>query len=360
MSRNLCAPLKKCCFVTGTAGFVGSHAALHLLERGHTVVGVDNLSRGSTQALSVLQKFPRFKFAILDLGDKPAVDQVFQQHPEIDTVFHFAALAFPRESVKFPELYQRNITSNTKILVDAMIRHQVPLLVYSSTCAVYGSETKFPVTEDSPLLPDTPYGQTKLDAENYIRSKASPTFQAHLMRYFNVVGADHMARLGENPRPELAEYGRLWTSCVDVALKQRPYVTIFDCKLDTPDGTAIRDYVHVEDLVRAHVAVLKVKCKDYLEVWNVATGKPSSTLNFVKTAERVAGVPIPVFFAEGKKSSDPPKMYGDAAKLRQATGWTPEYAKLDAILATSWAWAAKQRLSTPKQTPTVIEKEIPN
>eukprot|EP00457_Paulinella_chromatophora_P001140 gb/GEZN01001142.1/.p1 GENE.gb/GEZN01001142.1/~~gb/GEZN01001142.1/.p1 ORF type:complete len:1082 (-),score=33.46 gb/GEZN01001142.1/:36-3245(-) len=338
--------------VTGAAGYIGSHVSIHLLELGYTVAGIDNLSRGSIKALSVLRTFPHFEFIDLDLGVKQAVNDFFRNR-RIDIVFHFAAVAFPRESFVFPGLYEQNISKNTEILVNAMVQHRVPLLVYSSTCAVYGSAKQLPINENSQMAPISPYGQAKLHAEEFIRSMVSPTFKAHMLRYFNVIGADRKGRLGENPRPDLAEFGRLWTTCVDTAFNQRPCVPIYDSELDTPDGTSVRDYVDVEDLVLAHVAVLKAKTTENVAVWNIATGKASSTLHFVRTAQSVMRRSLPICFADMKKFSGPPKLYGSAARLYQATGWTPKITQLNQSLAAAWAWALKQRQENDEHIPTV-------
>lgn len=323
--------------VTGAAGYIGSHMALKLLGDGVKVVGVDNLSRGSQRALDVLSHFPLFKFVNLDLGDEPAVEALFTEH-NFDSVIHFAAVAFVPESVTNPGLYKSNITTNTKILTDAMIRHHVQQLIYSSTCAVYGIPDLLPITEESPTRPVSPYGQAKLDAEKYIHSKASDTFRVNVLRYFNVVGADAKGRLGENPLPTLASMGRLWTACTDAVFRRRQCVELYDTHLKTVDGTAIRDYVHVEDLVRAHLAVIETPNTGNFEVWNVATNIPTSTLQFVESARRATGSFIPICFGNRTESHSPPALYASGERLRRLTGWVPQYTSIDAILTTAWKW----------------------
>ena len=324
--------------VTGCAGYIGSHMSLELLEQGHTVIGVDNLSRGSNKALDFLETYDTFTFYNMDLGDSTALRYLFYSNTNIDTVIHFAAVAFARESVEYPQLYKSNITTNTQHVVDTMIEHGIQNLVYSSTCAVYGAPKSFPITEKTPTNPVSPYGKYKLEAEKYIQSKLSKTFRAHILRYFNVVGADPQNRLGENPKPSLSKYGRLWTSVVDTIFKKKKCVSLYESTLDTPDGTAVRDYVHVTDLVKAHLAVLDVPKSD---IWNVATGQGVSTLEFIKSAERVSNVFIPICFGKNKLSYSPPFLQASNQKITSNTNWKPQFTNIDDILSTAWNWASK-------------------
>ena len=328
-----------CFLVTGVAGYIGSHMALRLLEMGECVVGVDNLSRGSQKAVDVLTTHENFFFELIDLGDAGAVQRLFLFH-RFHTVIHFAAIAFTGESVDYPDLYRSNITINTQHLVNTMVKHEVPSLLYSSTCAVYGNPGRheFPITETTQTSPVSPYGQAKLDAEAFIRSKVSSNFTAKILRYFNVVGADSKGRLQERPRPELGRYARLWTACLDVVFERRPCVTLDD-SLETPDGTAIRDYVHVEDLVQAHLEALSISSPlNSFEVWNVATNQPTSVMEFIEAARRVTGAFIPVCFRErtGQDSHNPPKLYASGERLRQMTKWRPRFTDIAGMLETAW------------------------
>lgn len=327
--------------VTGVAGYIGSHMALKLLERDFIVYGVDNLSRGSHKAILKLQKSPRFEFFDLDIGNKDIFNDLFRRI-KFDTVFHFAGNAFVTESIHFPELYRANITENSKILVDLMVLHKIPRLVYSSSCAVYGNPETVPITESTLTRPVSPYGQAKLDAEKYITSHVSSTFKADLLRYFNVVGADSRGRIGENPRKSLAQYARLWTSCLDVVYKRKRCVKIRDSFLHTPDGTSIRDYVHVEDLVDAHLAVIEIPKENHVDVWNVAINNPVSTFNFIETARNVTGHFIPICFEQNSESFSPAALYATGDRLRGLTGWRPRYTDLHSMLETSWKWSTSE------------------
>ena len=319
--------------VTGCAGYIGSHMTLKLLEQGHRVVGMDNLSRGSVELLHVLQTFPLFTFYKLDLGNTRAINVVFQTHPDITTIFHFAAVAFPAESVQYPELYRQNITDNTRNVVDMMLLHSIKTLVYSSTCAVYGAPTTFPITENTETDTISPYGKYKLEAERYIQTKTGPSFRAHILRYFNVVGAEITGRLGEIPRDTLTKYGRIWTSVVDTIYEKRECVSIYETTLATPDGTAVRDYIHVSDLVDAHIAVLQVEDS---HVWNVANGNAVSVFDFIDAAQRACKHKIPVCIENKSIGFSPPYLRASSQKLTTMTGWTPKHTSIQFMLATSW------------------------
>ena len=318
--------------VTGVAGFIGSHMAFELLERGRRVVGVDNMVRGSQEAIDELSGFPRFTFVQADLAD--GLHKVFNAH-RVTSVYHFAAMASVAESFKKPMTYHRNITVNTQRLVDQMLAYKIPTLVYSSTCAVYGSPPphQLPITESTPTDPTSPYGLAKLSAEKYIQGKTSSSFTAQILRYFNVVGARADGRLCEHPSPQLGSLGRISTAVFDTARKVRPCVPVYDRALATPDGSAIRDYIHVQDLVLAHLAV---EHQPTSQVWNVATGRPTSTLEFIRAAERVSGLPVPICDEVRDTDNGPVSLHASSASLQQATGWTPTYRTITDALRTSW------------------------
>ena len=323
--------------VTGVAGYIGSHMALKLLQNGFTIVGIDNLSRGSLNALQVLKKSPNFHFLKIDLGDVESVEHIFTNY-RFTYVFHFAALAFVSESVRFPDLYFKNITKNTQIIVDTMLRHNVPRLIYSSTCAVYGAPEKLPITEETPTKPVSPYGKYKLEAEKYIAEKVSHTFQADVLRYFNVIGANSQGMLGENPNPSLKQYARIWTACLEVIRNRSACVHVKGFKFPTSDGTSVRDYVHVDDIVAAHLAVIHIYPRSNLEIWNVATNTPTSTLEFIKVARSVTGHPIPTCMQDVADASSPPSLYASANRLWQRGKWKARYLDLHSALITAWKW----------------------
>lgn len=328
--------------ITGAAGYIGSHMALALLDQGEHVVGVDNLSRGSMHAISALSRFGKaFAFENADIGDALQLSRIFRKYANVRNVLHFAGVAFVVESFQNPELYYRNITDNTKLLVDKMIEYSVPSLVYSSTCAVYGAASS-PLNENTPAKPTSPYGRAKLEAENYIRAKISTNFHASILRYFNVVGSDTQGRLKENPHASVSRYARLWTSCVSAALGEAPCVSLRNVQRNPVlgDGSPSRDFLHVEDLVRAHLAALKLNAIHSSEarLFNVGTGKPTSTIEFVESAERAIGRRIPVCYnyTRQQEFTEPDMVFADSEALWRATGWQPRFMDVESMLATAW------------------------
>uniref|UniRef100_A0A1D1YZM4 Putative UDP-arabinose 4-epimerase 2 n=1 Tax=Anthurium amnicola TaxID=1678845 RepID=A0A1D1YZM4_9ARAE len=263
--------------VTGGAGYIGSHAALRLLEDNYRVTIVDNLSRGNMGAIKVLQRqFPepgRLQFIFADLGDSKVINQIFAENA-FDAVMHFAAVAYVGESTLEPLRYYHNITSNTLVVLEAMAAHGVKKLIYSSTCATYGQPEKMPITEETPQVPINPYGKAKKMAEDIILdfSKKS-NIAVMILRYFNVIGSDQEGRLGEAPRPELREHGRISGACFDAALGIIPGLKVRGTDYGTADGTCIRDYIDVTDLVDAHVKALDNARPNKVGIFNVGTGK---------------------------------------------------------------------------------------
>ncbi|XP_026395000.1 UDP-arabinose 4-epimerase 1-like isoform X3 [Papaver somniferum] len=263
--------------VTGGAGFIGSHAALRLLKDSYRVTIVDNLSRGNFGAVKVLQEqFPepgRLQFIYADLGDPKAVNKIFRENA-FDAVMHFAAVAYVGESTLEPLRYYHNITSNTLVVLEAMAAHGVKTLIYSSTCATYGEPLKMPITEDTPQIPINPYGKAKKMAEDIILDFSKNSDMAvMILRYFNVIGSDPEGRLGEAPRPELREHGRISGACFDAALGIIPGLKVKGTDYSTADGTCIRDYIDVTDLVDAHVKALAKARPSKVGIYNVGTGK---------------------------------------------------------------------------------------
>ncbi|KAJ4746302.1 NAD(P)-binding Rossmann-fold superfamily protein [Rhynchospora pubera] len=263
--------------VTGGAGYIGSHAALRLLTDSYRVTIVDNLSRGNIGAIKVLQKlFPqpgRLQFIYADLGDAKSVNRIFSENA-FDAVMHFAAVAYVGESTLEPLRYYHNITANTLVVLEAMASHGVRTLIYSSTCATYGEPEKMPITEETPQVPINPYGKAKKMAEEIILDFSKSTDLAvMILRYFNVIGSDPEGRLGEAPRPELREHGRISGACFDAALGIIPGLKVKGTDYETPDGTCIRDYIDVTDLVDAHVKALDKAQRGKVGIYNVGTGK---------------------------------------------------------------------------------------
>ena len=252
--------------VTGGAGFIGSHAVLRLMDDGHAVTVIDNFSRGNAGAIEALMRQAKpgqLRFVWMDLADSHKLNSLFTQS-DFDVVIHFAAVAYVGESYANPILYYRNITSNTIKLLHAMEHGGVTKLVYSSTCATYGNAKTMPITESTPQIPVSPYGRSKLMAEQVIKdftALSQNNFQAVLLRYFNVIGSDPLQRVGESPREALAQkYGRISGACFDAAIGKRKQLTILGTDHATPDGTCVRDYIHVVDLVDAHIKGIQIRC----------------------------------------------------------------------------------------------------
>jgi UDP-glucose 4-epimerase len=326
--------------VTGGAGFIGSHAALRLLDDGHRVTVIDNLVRGHREAATALERQApdRFRFVECDLLD---TDRLTEALRGCDLVMHFAALAYVGESVDEPLRYYRNNTGGTISLLDAMDRSRVSRLVFSSTCATYGEPTpeRIPIAEECPQAPVNPYGRSKLMCEHLVRDWAvararlnSPIGFAFL-RYFNVAGSDASGRVGEDHRPE----SHLIPICLEVALGQRPSLTVFGEDWPTPDGTCIRDYVHVEDLIAAHVLVAERLQPGQEFVFNVGTGRGASVREVLDSCRRVTGHPIPAVIGE-RRAGDPPRLVGSPEKIRRELGWSAKHLTLDSMVASAWAW----------------------
>lgn len=330
--------------VTGGAGFIGSHAAIMLMEIGYSVTVVDNLSRGHRKAIDAVAMHAlwegQFQFFEIELDDRNAVMSLFKKN-KFDVVMHFAAIAFVGESVADPLRYFHNITSNTLNILEAMEAHNVYNLVYSSTCATYGEPEKMPITEKTPQAPINPYGTAKLLSEkmisSFIQERKHLPYSAAILRYFNVIGADPKGRVGESPRNELRKYSRISTACLDVALGFRDKLSILGDDYPTLDGTAVRDYIHVMDLVRAHIMVMdKMEPHDLL-IYNVGTGKGVSVKEFIDACRAATGAEIPVEI-KNRRPGDYAAVYSDVEKIKQELGWEAKYVSVEDSLRTAWKW----------------------
>ncbi|XP_077244568.1 putative UDP-arabinose 4-epimerase 2 isoform X1 [Tasmannia lanceolata] len=327
--------------VTGGAGYIGSHAALRLLKDSHRVTIVDNLSRGNLGAIKVLQEqFPepgRIQFIYADLGDSRAVNRIFAENA-FDAVMHFAAVAYVGESTLDPLRYYHNITSNTLVVLEAMAAHGVKTLIYSSTCATYGQPEKMPITEVTPQVPINPYGKAKKMAEDIILDFSRKSDMAvMILRYFNVIGSDPEGRLGEAPRPELREHGRISGACFDAALEIIPGLKVKGTDYNTADGTCIRDYIDVTDLVDAHVKALGKAEPGKVGIYNVGTGKGRSVKEFVEACKKATGVDIKVEFLS-RRAGDYAEVYSDPSKINRELNWTAQYTDLQESLKVAWRW----------------------
>nr|GMD06266.1 UDP-arabinose 4-epimerase 1-like [Ipomoea batatas] len=327
--------------VTGGAGYIGSHAALRLLKDSYRVTIVDNLSRGNLGAIKILQAlFPepgRLQFIYADLGDAKAVHEIFSQNA-FDAVMHFAAIAYVGESTLDPLKYYHNITSNTLVVLEAMAAHRVPTLIYSSTCATYGEPEMMPITEETPQLPINPYGKAKKMAEDIILDfHKNSKMAVMILRYFNVIGSDPEGRLGEAPRPELREHGRISGACFDAARGIIPGLKVKGTDYKTPDGTCIRDYIDVTDLVDAHVKALEKATPGNVGIYNVGTGRGRSVKEFVDACKKATGVPIKVDYLP-RRPGDYAEVYSDPTKIRLELNWTAKHTDLQKSLQIAWRW----------------------
>ena len=317
--------------VTGGAGYIGSHACKALAQAGHRPVVYDNLSRGWRDAV-------RWgPLEVGDVGDPAALDAAFARHRP-DCVMHFAALAYVGESVVDPAAYYRTNLGGTLTLLDAMRRHGVPCLVFSSTCAIYGLPERVPMDEDTPQAPISPYGAAKQMVERVLADYAAAYgLRAIALRYFNAAGADPDGLIGERHEPE----SHAVPLAILAALGRRERFRVLGTDYPTPDGTAIRDYVHVDDLAAAHVtAADRLIAGGPGGAFNLGTGRGTSVLELLRAVERVAGRPVPVEFAP-RRPGDAPVLVAAAGRVRTALGWRPAYDSIDAIVATAWRWHAR-------------------
>jgi len=317
--------------VTGGAGYIGSHAVKALGKAGHEICVFDNLSTGHEWA--VLSG----KLVKGDLEDRAAIDAALRAfRPE--AVMHFAAYIQVEESVREPLKYYRNNVANTLNLLDAMRASGVGSFIYSSTAAVYGIPEQIPVRESAPMLPINPYGMTKVMIERVLGDLASATdFRYVALRYFNVAGADSGGELGQAYR----EATHLITRALKTAHGEFAKLYIYGTDYPTPDGTCIRDYIHVDDLAEAHVRALEhLFASGRSAVMNCGYGSGYSVKEVVETAKRVTGIDFPVE-ETGRRAGDPPALVADSTKLMQATGWKPRYNDLEYIIRTAWEWERK-------------------
>lgn len=315
-------------FVTGGAGYVGSHCVKRLVADGHDVTVYDSLVYGHRAAVD-----PKAEFVQGDLADAEKLRRVLVPG-RFDAVMHFAAFLFVGESVEKPLLYYRNNVANTLNLLEAMEASGVRRMVFSSTCAVYGDAEELPLTEDLPKNPINPYGASKLAVERILQDCAPAWGLGSVaLRYFNASGAASDGTIGEDHDPEI----HLIPLVLQVALGQRSHIGIFGTDYPTPDGTCIRDYVHVEDLAEAHLMAVKGCQPGRAEAFNVGTGRGNSVLEVVAAARRVTGHPIPTK-ESGRRAGDPAALFADASRLQQRFGWVPRFVELERIVETAWRW----------------------
>jgi UDP-glucose 4-epimerase len=311
--------------VTGGAGYIGGVASAELVRAGHDVTVFDNLSRGYRSAVPAEATLVKG-----DLGDRDAVGQVLSQG--FDAVLHFAAWIEAGESMKLPERYFRNNSANTLNLLEAMIEHGVNKIVFSSTAALYGNPARVPIEEDDALAPTNAYGESKLLVERMLRwMHDCRGLHYASLRYFNAAGAT--PERGEDHQPETHLIPRILQVASGVASE----VSIFGTDYPTPDGTCIRDYVHVADLASAHVLALHALSERTRLIYNLGSGAGFSIREVIDSARRVTGHAIPTRECE-RRPGDPAILVASSARIRDELGWSPRYTSLDSIVATAWEW----------------------
>lgn len=318
-------------FVTGGAGYVGSHCVRELCTQGHHVVVLDNLSEGHRSAVH-----PQAEFIQGDLADKALLAKTFAAG-RFDAVMHFAASAYVGVSVQEPLKYYRNNTANTLTLLEAMQEAGLKRLVFSSTCATYGEPERVPITEENPQDPINPYGRTKLAVEWMLQDSARAWgLGACALRYFNASGAAADGSIGEDHDPET----HLIPLVLFAAMGKRPNIQVFGTDYPTPDGTCIRDYIHVDDLAAAHRTAIEQIQPGTFTAYNLGTGRGYSVREVIAAAERVTGLPIPVV-ESARRPGDPPALVADAGKVHAALGWKARWTEIDDVVGTAWQWFAK-------------------
>ncbi|WP_030007471.1 UDP-glucose 4-epimerase GalE [Picosynechococcus sp. NKBG042902] len=321
----------KTVLVTGGAGYIGSQAVLSLQRRGYRVIVLDNLVYGHRDLVASVLKA---ELIVGDTGDRPLLDQIFADH-KIDAVMHFAAYAYVGESVTAPAKYYRNNVVGTLTLLEAMIAAGVTQFVFSSTCATYGEPSEIPIPEAHPQNPINPYGMSKLMVEKMLWDfDRAYGLRSVMFRYFNAAGADPEGNLGEDHNPET----HLIPLVLFAALGKRDSISIFGTDYPTPDGTCVRDYIHVSDLADAHVLGLEYLLQGGVtEAFNLGNGNGFSVKEVIEAARKITAKEIKAI-ATDRRPGDPPSLVGSSEKARTILGWQPQYADLETILKHAWHW----------------------
>jgi UDP-glucose 4-epimerase len=316
--------------ITGGAGYIGSHLVKNLLKSGYPVVVLDNLSGGFMEPLEILKKNFPLEFIRGDLSDKEVLKKVFTEN-KIDAVMHLAAKIDAAESVKKPALYHQENFLNSINLVETMSEAGVNKLIFSSTAAVYGNPKYTPIDENHPVNPNSPYGQTKLDFEKYLNQIEN--LQCIILRYFNVGGSDPEGMLGKSH----IKSEDLFENIMKVCLHQKKFFEIYGKDYPTPDGTAIRDFIHVEDIAEAHILAMKNLDKFSGEIFNLGSESGFSVKEIIDKASLVIGQEIPTEMLK-RRPGDIAASIASAKKAKELLGWNPQYSDLDSIIRTDWNW----------------------
>lgn len=327
--------------VTGGAGYIGSHTCVELLNEGYEVVVVDNLYNSSKKALDRVEEITGKKvtFYEADLLDQSAIDKIFDSE-KIDAVIHFAGYKAVGESVEKPIEYYHNNMTGTLLLCDSMRKHGVKNIIFSSSATVYGDPVMIPITEECPKQnPTNPYGQTKTMLEQVLMDiqKSDPEWNVTLLRYFNPIGAHKSGLIGEDPK---GIPNNLVPFVAQVAIGKHPFVRVFGNDYDTPDGTGVRDYIHVVDLARGHVkAIEKFAENKGVLIYNLGTGNGYSVLQVINAFSKACGKELPYQILE-RRAGDIATCYCDPQKAKEELGWVAEYG-IEEMCADSWNWQSK-------------------
>jgi len=333
--------------VTGGMGYIGSHTVVELINEGFETIIADDLSNSSNDVLNGIEQITGVKpiFENIDLKDSQKTNSLFEKYPAIDSIIHFAASKAVGESVEKPLLYYRNNLVSLMNILECMKKHNVPNLVFSSSCTVYGEPDKLPVTEVSPIKEaSSPYGNTKQVCEEIIHDTlaVSPEIKAISLRYFNPIGAHPSALIGELP---LGIPANLVPFITQTAAGLREKLSIFGDDYNTPDGTCVRDYIHVVDLAKAHVhairRMIENKNDGNYEIFNVGTGKGLSVLELVNAFQQVNNVELK-YQIVGRRAGDIVEIYADTSKANEVLGWKSQ-STLEETLRSAWEWEKKIR-----------------
>ena len=327
--------------VTGGAGYIGSHTCVELLEAGHEIVVLDNFSNSKPETLDRIREITHkdFPFYEVDLLDAEGVKRVFDEQPDIEAVIHFAGLKAVGESCEQPLRYYHNNLTGTLHLCEQMQAHGVKSIIFSSSATVYGDPASVPIREDFPLHTTNPYGSTKLMIENILQDlvKADPEWNVVLLRYFNPVGAHESGLLGEDPN---GIPNNLTPYIAKVATGELPFVRVFGNDYPTPDGTGVRDYIHVVDLAQGHIKAL-AKNQPGVYVYNLGTGVGYSVLDVIHAYEKACGHELP-YQIMGRRPGDIAQCYADPTKAEKELGWKAER-NLEDMCRDSWHFMTKNR-----------------
>ena len=322
--------------ITGGAGYIGSHTCVELLNEGHEVTIVDNLCNSNMEAVNRIEEITGKEVAFykVDIRDREKMGQIFNEN-DVDAVIHFAGLKAVGESCEIPLEYYINNISGTLVMLDIMKEHGVKKIVFSSSATVYGCPETVPVKEDFPLSVTNPYGRTKLMLEEILQDvyKSDNEWNVILLRYFNPIGAHKSGKIGENPN---GIPNNLMPYITQVAVGKLKCLGVFGDDYDTPDGTCIRDYIHVVDLARGHVKAIENMKNGGVEIYNLGTGKGYSVLEVIKNFEEASGKKVPYKIAD-RRQGDVAVIYGDPSKAKKELGWEAQYG-IKEMCRDSWNW----------------------